>query len=67
MRLEAENVLNAIAAYNRAHVGDSDDVEIDAAFNMEDAALALVRVFASQNTEIAELLDNFERNEALVR
>lgn len=64
MRFEAGNLLNAITAYNRAHLGDSDDAEIDAAFDMEDAALAFVRALASQDSEIAALLDKFERNEA---
>ena len=66
MRREAENLLNAIAAYNRAHVGDSDDAEIDAAFEMEDAALALLRVISSQSAEIADLVDKFDKSEGRV-
>jgi len=60
MRPEAITLLSAIRAYNVAHDGDSDDVEIDAAFEMEEAALALVREVAVVDPEVATLLENFE-------
>jgi hypothetical protein len=64
MHREAEELLKSIAAYNKAHVGDSDDAETDAAFEMEHAALALLRVAAGSNREIACLMEQFDCSEA---
>ncbi len=61
---EAITLLNRIRAYNLAHEGDSDDAEIDAAFEMEEAALALIREVASADPRVATLLKNFERKAA---
>ena len=47
MRNESIELLKAVGAYNVAHEGDSDDDEIDAAFEMEEAALRLVRAIAA--------------------
>jgi hypothetical protein len=60
MQNEAIELLNAIRAYNAAHDGDSDDAEIDAAFEMENAALGLVRKVAVAYPEIAKRLADFD-------
>jgi len=60
MRDEAIALLNAIKSYNLAHEGDSDDAEIDAAFEMEDAAFQLLRKCAEVDPEISILLAQFE-------
>ena len=60
MRNEVIAVLDAIRAYNVSHEGDSDDAEIDAAFEMEDAALRLVQRVAMADPEVARELANFE-------
>ena len=60
MRDEVVALLDAIGAYNVAHNGDSDDAEVDAAFEMEDSALALVRRLSERDWECRTLLRNFE-------
>jgi len=60
MRSESIELLKAMADYNVAHEGDSDDEEIDAAFGMEDAALRLVKKIAASDQEVARLLADFE-------
>lgn len=60
MRDEAKILLKAIVALNGAHVGDSDDAEIDAALEIEDAAIALLNRLAEIDPEIAQLLDQFD-------
>jgi hypothetical protein len=58
---EAAALLNAILAYNKAHEGDSDDSEIDAAFEMAAAAIELVRQIAGSQPHVGRLLGEFER------
>ncbi len=60
MRDESIALLDAIRVYNLCHNGDSDDAEIDAAFEMEDAALRLVQRVAMTNPEVERELASFE-------
>jgi len=60
IRAEAVALLDAIRTYNVAHEGDSDDAEIDAAFEMEDAAVKLVRRLATCDRTLAGALAKFE-------
>jgi hypothetical protein len=60
MRNESIELLKAVGAYNVAHEGDSDDDEIDAAFEMEEAALRLVRAIAASDPAVAKCFADFE-------
>ena len=60
MRNESIQLLKAAGAYNLAHEGDSDDDEIDAAFEMEEAALRLVRSIAKSDPVVARCFADFE-------
>jgi hypothetical protein len=60
MRDESIGLLDAIGAYNLAHEGESDDVEIDAAFATEDAALRLLQRVATVEPDVAKRLEDFD-------
>ncbi len=57
--------VDAIAALDAAAEGDSNDAEIDAAQELKEAALALLRKAAARDIAVAELVDEFDqRNDA---
>jgi hypothetical protein len=64
MLSEVKSVLDKIAALDRAAEGDSNDAEIDAAQELKDAALALVRKAAARDIALAEMLDEFDSSNA---
>lgn len=64
MLSEVKSVLDKITALDRAAEGDSNDAEIDAAQDLKDAALALVRKAAARDVALAEMLDEFDSSNA---
>lgn len=58
---EAKLVLDKIAALDKAADGDSNDAEIDAALDLREAGLELVRKVAEHDISLAQMLDEFDR------
>lgn len=58
---EAKAVLDKISALNKASDEESNDAEIDAAHELKEASLALVRKAAEHDVALAELVDEFDR------
>lgn len=63
MYYEAKNLLDTIQSYARASDGDSTDAEIDAAIEMRDSAIALLRAIGEFHPEISALIQKYSADE----
>jgi hypothetical protein len=60
MMCEASQLLEKIAAFDKAVDGDSGDAELDAAIGMKSAAIAFLQKVSERDVQLAELIGAFD-------